>query len=158
MRGDTKVIAELNQALSAELSAIVQYMVQSEMCENWGYDKLAGVVRQRAFQEMRHAEGLIERILYLDGEPNVSVALQPVIGSNVEAQIKAGLKDESEAVGMYNNSIKICVDAGDNGTRELFLSMVKDEEAHVEWLEAQLQQIQDTGIANYLAQQTKPGE
>ena len=153
MRGNPDVIRELNAALSAELSAIVQYMVQSEMCENWGYQNLHHVIRSRAMVEMRHAEGLIERILYLDGTPEVAVALKPDIGNSVTAQLEAGLKDEIASVRMYNDSIKVCESAGDNGSRDLFQHMVENEEEHIDWLEAQLHDIQEMGLQNYLAQQ-----
>lgn len=153
MRGDAKVIAELNAALSSELTAIAQYMVQSEMCDNWGYKQLAQFTKKRAIDEMHHAEGLIERILFLDGVPGVDVALKPQIGANVKAQFEIDLKDETDAVKQYNASARICADAGDNGTRELFEKMIKDEEAHADWLEAQLTIIEQAGIQNYLAQQ-----
>jgi bacterioferritin len=146
MRGHPDVLKELNAALSAELSAIVQYMVQSEMCENWGYERLHEV-------EMRHAEGLIERILYLDGTPEVAVALQPEIGDNVKAQLEAGLKDEIASVRMYNDAIKVCERAADNGSRDLFQHMVENEEEHIDWIQAQLHDIEEMGMQNYLAQQ-----
>src|SRR5688572_7797526 len=138
MRGNPDVLRELNAALSAELSAIVQYMVQSEMCENWGYESLHHVIRSRAMVEMRHAEGLIERILYLDGTPEVAVALKPAIGNNVKAQLENGLKDEVESARMYNEAIKVCESAADNGSRDLFQHMLENEEEHIDWLEAQL--------------------
>jgi bacterioferritin len=153
MRGHPDVLKELNAALSAELSAIVQYMVQSEMCENWGYERLHEVIRSRAMVEMRHAEGLIERILYLDGTPEVAVALQPEIGDNVKAQLEAGLKDEIASVRMYNDAIKVCERAADNGSRDLFQHMVENEEEHIDWIQAQLHDIEEMGMQNYLAQQ-----
>jgi bacterioferritin len=153
MRGHPDVLKELNAALSAELSAIVQYMVQSEMCENWGYERLYEVIRSRAMVEMRHAEGLIERILYLDGTPEVAVALQPEIGDNVKAQLEAGLKDEIASVRMYNDAIKVCERAADNGSRDLFQHMVENEEEHIDWIQAQLHDIEEMGMQNYLAQQ-----
>jgi bacterioferritin len=153
MRGDPDVLRELNAALSAELSAIVQYMVQSEMCENWGYQNLHHVTRSRAMVEMRHAESLIERILYLDGTPEVAVALKPEIGNNVKAQLENGLKDEVGSVRMYNDAIKVCERAADNGSRDLFQHLVEAEEEHIDWLEAQLHDIEEMGIQNYLAQQ-----
>jgi len=153
MRGNPDVIRELNAALSAELSAIVQYMVQSEMCENWGYSRLHHATRSRAMVEMRHAESLIERILYLDGTPEVAVALKPEIGNNVKAQLENGLKDETDSVRMYNQAIKVCEGAADNGSRDLFQHLVEAEEEHIDWLEAQLHDIAEMGIQNYLAQQ-----
>ena len=155
MRGNAKVIAQLNAALSAELSAIAQYMVQAEMCHNWGYERLGQLTKKRAIEEMKHAEGLIERVLFLDGIPEVSVALTPKIGASVKEHLELDLKDEQEAVEQYNGSAKICVEAADNGSRELFERMIQDEERHVDFLEAQLHSIQEMGIANYLSEQLK---
>jgi bacterioferritin len=153
MRGNTKVIKELNAALLAELTAIVQYMVQAEMCDNWGYERLGALTKKRAIQEMHHAEGLIERIIFLDATPEIEVGLKPRVGGDVKAQLEIDLRDELDAVKQYNSSIDICERAGDNGSRELFEGMVKDEENHIEFLEAQLQAIADMGIAKYLAEQ-----
>lgn len=153
MRGNEKVIEQLNAALSSELTAIVQYMTQSEMCHNWGYSKIAGLTKARAIEEMRHAEGLIERIIFLDSVPVVGAGLKPQLGKNVKDQYEIDLKDEHDAVVQYNNSVKVCDEAKDNGSRELFEGMIKDEERHVDFLEAQLHSIQEMGIANYLAQQ-----
>lgn len=153
MRGNEKVLAELNAALSAELTAIIQYMVHSEMCENWGYERLGEIFRKQAIGEMRHAEGLIERILFLDGTPKVDIKLSPNIGANVKAQLENDLNGELEAVRMYNASAAICAEAGDNGSREMFEKMVKDEEGHVDLFEAELHQISEMGLQNYLAQQ-----
>lgn len=153
MRGNPKVIKELNAALLAELTAIVQYMVQAEMCDNWGYERLGALTKKRAIQEMHHAEGLIERIIFLDGTPEIEVGLKPNVGPDVKAQLEIDLRDELDAVKQYNASIDICESSGDNGSRELFEGMVEDEEDHVEFLEAQLQAIKDMGIANYLAEQ-----
>jgi bacterioferritin len=155
MRGSEKVIEQLNAALSAELTAIVQYMVQAEMCDNWGYARLGELTKKRAIEEMRHAEGLIERILFLDGTPGVKVALRPQIGANVKEHLEIDLKDEIEATEQYNNAAKICVAAGDDGSRVLFEKMIQDEERHVDFLEAQLHSIQEIGIANYLSEQLK---
>jgi bacterioferritin len=153
MKGNEKVVAELNQALSSELNAIIQYMVHGEMCENWGYKRIGGYIKKQAIDEMRHAEGLIERILFLDGTPEVTVALQPKIGATLKDQLTHDLAAETEAVGMYNNSVKVCSESGDNGTREIFERMVKDEEEHADWLETQLGLIKEMGYDNYLAQQ-----
>jgi bacterioferritin len=158
MRGNPKVLKELNAALLAELTAIVQYMVQAEMCDNWGYKRLGALTKKRAIQEMHHAESLIERIVFFDSSPEVEVGISPKIGASVEAQLKIDLKDELEAVEMYNASAKVCEGSGDNGSRELFERMIKDEENHVDFLEAQLQAIKDMGIANYLAEQMHEGE
>ncbi len=152
MRGNDKVIEQLNAALSAELTAIVQYMTQSEMCANWGYIRLAERTKQRAIQEMRHAEGLIERIIFLDSTPTVDVGLKPQLGNNVQQQMEINLKDETDAVRQYNEAVKVCVEARDDGSRTLFEKMIKDEEGHVEYLEAQIHTIHEMGIGNYLSQ------
>jgi len=152
MHGDEKVIKELNAALSAELTAIVQYMTQSEMCQNWGYKRLGQSTKVRAIEEMRHAEGLIERIIFLDSIPAVDVGLKPQLGSNVQQQMEINLKDELDAVRQYNQSVKVCVEVKDDGTRALFEHMIKDEERHVDFLEAQLHSIKEMGIAKYLSQ------
>lgn len=152
MHGDEKVIEQLNLALSAELTAIVQYMTQSEMCQNWGYKRLGERTKVRAIEEMRHAEGLIERIIFLDGIPTVDVGLKPQLGSKVQDQIEINLKDEQDAVRQYNLAARVCVEAKDDGSRALFQRMIIDEERHVDYLEAQLHSIREMGIANYLAQ------
>jgi len=153
MRGNAKVIRELNDALLAELTAIVQYMVQAELCDNWGYARLGALTKKRAIQEMHHAEGLIERIIFLDGTPDIEVGLKPRVGQDVKAQLEIDLEDERDASKQYNKAVEVCQDSGDNGSRELFEKMIKDEEDHVEFLEAQLQAVQDMGIANYLSEQ-----
>jgi len=155
MRGNEKVIEQLNAALSAELTAIVQYMVQAELCDNWGYKRLGALTKKRAIEEMRHAEGLIERIVFLDGTPEVKVALHPQIGANVKEHLEIDLKDEVEASEQYNNAVEICTAAVDDGSKKLFEKMIQDEEHHVDFLEAQLHSIQEMGIANYLSEQLK---
>jgi len=153
MKGNEKVIEALNKALAAELAAINQYMVHSEMCENWGYERLHEAIQKRAITEMRHAEALIARLLFLEGKPIVS-QLDPIyIGSDVESQHKNDHAAELSAVKMYNENIRLAVEVGDNGSRELFESVLKDEEEHVDWLEAQLDQIAQMGIQNYLVEQ-----
>jgi len=153
MRGNQKVIDELNAALKSELTAIVQYIVHSEMQHNWGYHKLGNYIKKQAIDEMRHAEGLIERILFLEGVPKVDDQPTPKIGQDVKAQMENDLADEADAVRQYNASVTVCVEAGDNGTRELFEKMVRDEEGHNDFFEAQLDMIKEIGIQNYLAQQ-----
>jgi bacterioferritin len=130
-------------------------MVHAEMCDNRGYRRLGGEIKRQAIEEMRHAEGLIERILFLDGTPKVNITLTPRSSPDVKAQLKDDLKDEIAAVEKYNGAIKVCVDAGDNGTRELFMKMTKDEEAHTDQLETRLSAISSLGIENWLAQQMK---
>jgi bacterioferritin len=153
MKGNDRIIERLNELLADELTAINQYMVQSEMCANWGYEKLHKAIEKRAIQEMKHAEKLIGRIIFLEGTPTVS-RLNPIqIGSDVETQHKNGLAAEVGAVKAYNDGIRLAVEVGDNGTRDLLESILKDEEEHIDWLEAQLDQIKQMGIQNYLVEQ-----
>ena len=158
MRGDKKVIEQLNSALSSEMTAVVQYMVQAETCESWGYSRLAGLTKARAIEEMRHAEHLIERIIFLDGTPQVAVPLTPKIGKSVQEHLQLDYEDEEEAVKEYNAAAKMCREAGDNGSKELFDSMITDEERHADFLEAQLHSIKEMGVGVYLAQQMKAGK
>jgi bacterioferritin len=153
MRGNEKVLEQLNAALSSELTAIVQYMVQAEMCDNWGYKRLGKLTKARAIEEMKHAEGLIERIIFLDGTPEVKVGLKPQLGTNVQQQLEIDLKDEIDASHEYNKSVQVCMTAKDEGSRELFEDMIEDEERHVDFLEAQLHALHEMGLANYLSEQ-----
>jgi bacterioferritin len=153
VKGDPKVIAVLNQVLKAELTAINQYFLHAEMCENWGYEKLAKHTRAESIEEMQHAEKLMEHILYLDGAPNITDYFKINIGQNVKAQIQNDLQVEYDAVKRLNDGIETCVKAGDNGSREILEGILRDEEEHIDWLEAQLHSISEMGIENYLAQQ-----
>jgi bacterioferritin len=153
MRDDTKVIEQLNAALSAELTAIVQYMVQAEMCESWGYHRLAGLTKARAIEEMHHAEGLIERIIFLDGTPSVDIPLTPKVGATVQQQLETDYADEDGAVRQYNDAAKLCGVVGDAGSKDLFEKMIQDEERHADFLEAQIHSIKEMGIGAYLSQQ-----
>lgn len=153
MKGNDRVIETLNDLLADELSAINQYIVHSSMCEDWGYGELHDRIEKRAITEMKHAESLIERILFLDGKPVVSKLNKISIGAHVEAQIANDLAAEVEAVKAYNGGIRLAVEASDNGTRELLESILSDEEDHVDWLEAQRDQITHMGIQNYLVEQ-----
>ena len=153
MRGKDKVIACLNQALKAELVSISQYFLHAEMCENWGYRRLGDVIRKSSIDEMKHAEQIIERILFFDSTPNMGMSLPLKVGDSVKAQLENDLALELEAVGLYNAAIKTCVEQGDNTSRALFEMLVEKEEEHVDFLEAQLHVIQEAGIENYLAQQ-----
>jgi bacterioferritin len=155
MKGNEKIIEILNDFLSDELSAISQYMVHSEMCANWEYKRLHEAVEKRAIDEMKHAEKLIARILFLEGQPIVSQLKKIDIGPSVEAQIKNDLAAEAGAIKAYNNGIRLCIELGDNGTRELIDSNLVDEETHLDWLEAQLDQITQMGLQNYLLGQMK---
>ena len=153
MKGNAKVIEKLNALLADELTAINQYMVQSEMCANWGYERLHKAVEKRAIDEMKHAEKLIGRILFLEGSPTVNKLNAINIGADVETHHKNDWTSEAGAVQAYNEGIRLTTEVGDNGTRELLESILKDEEAHIDWLEAQLDQIKQMGIQNYLVEQ-----
>ena len=154
MRGHDKVITKLNEALREELSAINQYFIHAEMCHNWGYHRLGSYIRKQSIDEMKHAEQLIERILFLDGTPEMEY-LDLNVGENVRAQIEDDLKLEVNAVGMYNKAIQVSREAGDDQSRELFSKLLKDEEEHVDWLEAQLHQIKEMGYERYLSLQVE---
>jgi bacterioferritin len=155
MQGNPKVIAELNSALKEELTAINQYFLHAEMCENWKYNKLGDFIKKQSIDEMRHAETLIERILFLDAIPNLTELMQLSVGKNVREQLESDLKLEIGAVVQYNAAIRVASDAGDNASRDLFERLLKDEESHVDWLEAQLHQIQEIGYERYLSQQIR---
>lgn len=154
MKGNDKVIKQLNERLADELTAISQYIVHAEMCENWGYKKLHDAIQKRAIGEMKHAEKLISRIIFLEGRPIVSDLRKMHIGADVEKMHKNDWQAERDAVASYNADIRVCVEKGDNGTREIFESILKDEEAHIDWLESQIDQIKQMGIQNYLVEQT----
>jgi len=153
MKGNEKILAALNNLLSDELTAISQYMVHSEMCDNWRYMKLHKLVEERAITEMKHAEKLIARILFLDGSPVVSKLKKINIGADIEAQFKNDLEAELGAVKGYNEGVRLAYELGDNGSRELMDSILTDEEGHVDWLEAQQVQIKDMGLQAYLVEQ-----
>ncbi len=155
MKGSAKVTKVLNERLAEELTAINQYMVHSEMCEDWGYGKLHKAIEKQAFDEMHHAEWLIQRLLFLEGSPTVS-KLNPIkIGKTVKDMVLNDYAAEVDAVKQYNAAIKIASEAGDNGTRDLLLKILKDEENHVDWAEEQRDQIEQMGIANYLQNQVE---
>ena len=158
MKGDKSVIAFLNEVLKAELTAINQYFLHSEMCENWGYERMAKLVKKESIEEMVHAEKLMERILYLDGTPNMSDYFKINIGQTVESQFKNDVKLEYDAVKRLNEFIIECDRLKDGGSRELFEHILVDEEEHIDWLEAQLHAIEEMGIENYLAQQLHADE
>jgi len=158
MKGDPKVIEFLNQVLKAELTAINQYFLHAEMCENWGYERLAKLIKKESIEEMMHAEKLMERILYLDGTPNMSDYFKINIGQTVEEQYKSDLQLEYDAVKRLNDGIQLCIAQNDGGSRELAEKILSDEEHHIDWLEAQLHAIEEMGYQNYLAQQLKKEE
>jgi bacterioferritin len=155
VKGNEKIIATLNALLADELTAISQYMVHSELCANWGFERLHEAVEKRAITEMRHAESLIGRVIFLEGNTIVSKLNQISVGSEVEAQLKNDLAAELGAVKSYTEGVALAVGAGDNGTRALLESILKDEEEHVDWIEAQQDLIGKVGLQNYLAQQIK---
>jgi bacterioferritin len=153
MRGNAQVIAQLNHALKEELTAINQYFLHAEMCHNWGYHGLGDFIRKQSIDEMKHAEELIERILFLDATPTMEY-MELNVGTNVQNQLEADLQLETNAVAMYNKAVQISRDNGDDQSRELFSKLLKDEEEHVDWLEAQLHQIKEMGYERYLSNQT----
>ena len=150
MKGNDEVIAYLNEVLKAELTAINQYFLHAEMLENWKYDKMAKFTRKESIEEMQHAEKVIERILYLDGTPSMGELFPLQIGQTVKEQFENDLELEVKAVERLNQAINKAVEAGDNGSRELFEQILIDEEEHIDFLEAQLHQIKEMGYDNYL--------
>jgi bacterioferritin len=155
MKSDEKLLAVLNQLLADELTAINQYMVHSEMCDNWGYDKLHQAIEKQAFDEMHHAEWLIQRILFLDGMPIVSQLNPMQIGKNVPEIIDNDLNAELEAVPAYNAGIRLAREVNDQSTADLLTTILKMEEGHVDWAENQQAQIEQMGLSNYLTNQTE---
>ena len=158
MKGDAKVIAVLNEVLKAELTAINQYFLHAEMCEHWGYHRLADETKKESIGEMKHAEIVMERILLLDGTPNMTDYFKINIGPNVKAQLENDLHVEYDAVKRLNDGIETCVKAADNGSREILEKILRDEEEHIDWLEGQLHSIGEMGTENYLAQQLHEAE
>jgi bacterioferritin len=152
MKGSPKVIAELNKALREELTAINQYFLHAEMCENWGYDRLSEYIKKQSIGEMKHAEALIERILFLDGTPGMQ-PLELTVGKNVQEMMQSDLDLELSAVKAYNAAVQIAIAEKDNGSRDLLVVLLKDEEDHVDWLEAQMHQIKELGYERYLTMQ-----
>ena len=153
MKGNQKILETLNSLLADELTAINQYMVQSEMCADWGYEKLHEAIEKRAIDEMKHAEKLIGRIIFLEGKPVVSNLNKINIGATVDAQHKNDHEAEDMAIKAYNDGIKLAVEVGDNGTRDLLEEILEDEEEHIDWIESQLDQIEQMGLQVYLGEQ-----
>jgi len=154
MKGDERVVKKLDELLSDELTAINQYMVHSEMCANWGYERLHQVVEKRARQEMHHAEELIARIIFLEGTPTVSRLNQIHIGADVPKQLQSDKEAELHTNSMYNEAICLADEAKDAATRDLLETIVKEEDGHVDWLEEQMDQIAQLGVPLYLSTQT----
>jgi len=153
MKGNPKLIEALNQVLTGELTAINQYFLHSRMCRNWGFHRLAKHAYDESIGEMKHADEIIERILYLDGVPNMQKYMKINVGQTVPEQHQYDLALEKDAVARLNQGVELCRVKEDNGTRALLEKILRDEEEHVDWLESQLLQIQDIGLPNYLSQQ-----
>ena len=153
MQGDAQVVEILNEVLTAELTAVNQYFIHAMMCRNWRYQRLAKHSREESIEEMKHAQELIERILYLDGAPNMQRYLKINVGKTVLEQHQSDLQLEKDAVARLNRGIELCRDKGDNGSRLLLEKILHEEEEHIDWLEAQLHQIQEVGVQNYLSEQ-----
>lgn len=153
MKGDRKIIDILNDVLTSELTAINQYFVHAEMCDNWGYERLHDAIRKHSIGEMKHAEELIERILFLEGVPNVQRLGKINIGETVPEQLNVDLALEMDAVKRLNAGIEACRQADDNNSRHLLEEILEDEEEHIDWIEAQIALVDQVGVQNYLAQQ-----
>ena len=152
MQGDAEIIEVLNEILTAELTAINQYFIHAKMRENWGFPKLAAVARKESIEEMEDADKIIERILYLEGMPNLQRYNPVLVGETVPEQLALELDTEKSAIERYNRAVALAVAKGDNGTRELLADRLVDEESHADWLESQLHVIDKVGVENYLAQ------
>ena len=153
MKGSVDVIKALNEVLRKELTGINQYFIHSKMCKNWGYEVLAGVHWKESIDEMKHADLLTERILFLEGVPNITAYDKILVGSTVRQQLENDMGLEQAALTVLRPGIKTCLEAQDDATRELLEHIVVDEEHHIDWIESQLHQIQEVGYENYLAQQ-----
>lgn len=153
MKGKAEVLDVLADMLKEELGAISQYLLHAEMCNNWGYKRLYALIKKESIGEMKHAEKLIERILFLEGTPDLNELPKLTIGKDVKQQLQNDLALEQGAVAAYNDAIKTCEKLGDYGSSELLEEILKDEEDHVDFIETQLGLIQQLGLENYLAQQ-----
>jgi bacterioferritin len=153
MKGKSEVLAELSDRLKEELGAVNQYILHAEMCENWGYDRLSKWTKLQAIGEMKHAEKIVERILFLEGFPKMDELAKITIGKNVKQQVENDLALEKGAVAGYNKSIDVCRKAGDHGTADFFKEILKDEEGHLDHLETELGLIEQLGLESFLAQQ-----
>ena len=155
MKAAEGMVEILNEVLTAELTAINQYFIHAKMCGNWGFKRLQKLVRAESIDEMRHAEQIIDRILFLEGLPNLQRLAKLNVGETVEEQFKADLALEYVAIERLNRGIKLAREAGDNGTREMLEKILISEEEHTDWLETQLETIRQIGMPNYLAQQLR---
>jgi bacterioferritin len=158
MKGDKKIIDVLNDILTAELTAINQYFLHAKMCQNWGYERLYAKSHSSALDEMKHASVLIDRILYLEGVPNVQRLGRVGVGETVREQMKLDLALEADAVKRLNQAIALCTESGDSGSRELLESMLRSEEEHLGWIESQMGLMDQVGDAPYLAEQIRNDE
>jgi len=155
MKGDKQIVSLLNDVLTAELTAVNQYFLHARLCQHWGYGRLYERVRKESIEEMKHADELIERILYLEGLPNLQRYGKVSVGQTVPEQFQLDLEVEYDAVKRLNAGIEVCRTAGDNGTRDLLERILQEEEAHVDWLETQQETIKQIGLERYLSQQLK---
>ncbi len=155
MKGNQKIIDRLNLFLSDELTAINQYMVQAEMCESWGYKHLHDSIQKRAIEEMKHAEKLIARIIFLEGRPEVGKLGKINIGASAEELLRNDYDSEKEAIVAYNEGIGLASENGDNGTKELLENILLDEERHIDQLETQISQMNQLGVENFLVEQVE---
>jgi bacterioferritin len=155
LKGDPQIIALLNDVLTAELTAINQYFLHARLCHHWGFERLYEKIRAESIEEMKHADVLIERILYLDGLPNLQRYTKVNVGQSVPEMFQLDLAVEYDAVKRFNAGIDAAQKAGDNGTRDILQAMLREEEAHVDWLETQQEAMKQTGLENYLAEQLK---
>jgi bacterioferritin len=158
MKGEPKVIELLNQVLTNEITSVNQYFLHARMCENWGYERLWKKVRAESIDEMKHADEVIERILYLEGLPNLQRLGKVTIGETVPEQLRLDLVTEKANIEVLNPGIELCRESGDNGSAELLEHILGDEEEHANWLEAQLALVEQVGLQNYLAQQVREEE
>jgi len=158
MKGDGKVIEALNRALTTELTAINQYFVQAKMLKNWGYLTLAKKMHEESIGEMKHADRIIERILFLEGIPNIARYDVIRVGKDVREQFQNDLKLEMSGVKGYNETIELCIKVKDSGTRELLEEILVSSEDHVDWLETQIGLIERIGLQNYLAEKLGEGK
>ena len=156
MKGNAKLIEALNEILTSELTSVNQYFIHAKMCENWGYQRLAALNRQESIEEMRHADILMQRILFLEGMPNMTELFPIKVGPDVKRQLENDLALELDAVPRLNAAIQTATAVGDNGSRELFKQILLDEEHHIDYLEGQLHIVEEIGLENYLAQQIHP--
>jgi bacterioferritin len=155
MKGDSAVLGVLNELLHGELTAVHQYMLHARMCEDWGYDRLFAKIHEESREELEHADHVIERILYLDGAPDVQKLGSVTPGKNVPEQLRADYELEKSVIAALNRGIKVARSAADNGTAELLEHMLEDTEEHANWLETQLTAIDQIGVERYLAEQLK---